>query len=135
MDLDQFALFRMISRRLDWTAQRQTVLAQNVANSDTPGYRPSDVQSFAEHVRGTGPSPVRLATTEPGHLAGGAVRATPARVERRPITEASPNGNQVEIEREMIDLHDTATQQQLALNLYRKQLGMIRIALGRAGRT
>ena len=43
MDLSQSPLFSMLTRRLQWLGQRQQVLAQNIANSDTPGFKPRDV--------------------------------------------------------------------------------------------
>jgi flagellar basal-body rod protein FlgB len=44
----------MISRRMDWLSQRQTVLSQNVANADTPNYQPRDLKTldFRAELRG-----------------------------------------------------------------------------------
>ena len=47
MDPKTIGLFDLAERRLAWADQRQTVLAQNIANVNTPGYKPHDLRSFA----------------------------------------------------------------------------------------
>ena len=37
-------IFQALVRRMQWLGQRQNVLAQNIANTDTPGYRPQDLK-------------------------------------------------------------------------------------------
>ncbi len=46
MELDKIALFGLVKKRLAWLAQRQEVLAKNIANADTPGYKPRDLKAF-----------------------------------------------------------------------------------------
>ncbi len=46
MDAASPELFGAIKQRLRWLGQRQEVLARNIANSDTPGYRPRDLRQF-----------------------------------------------------------------------------------------
>ncbi len=134
MNINQLGLFRVLGQRLDWLTQRQAVLSQNIANADTPGYRPNDLRPFAEHLARTPPPAVQLAATQPGHLAGrpGAASALPVRRQRS--AETAPNGNEVVVEQQLMTMGATARDHQMALNLYRKNLGMIRMALGRAGR-
>src|SRR5271169_6404695 len=68
MDPTQIGLFDLAEKRLAWTAQRQSVLAANIANANTPGFQARDVQSFESVLSGTGPvEPVR---TQPAHMAG-----------------------------------------------------------------
>ena len=47
MDLSQIPLFAMLRGRLGYLSQRQQVIAQNVANSDTPGFLPKDLTPFS----------------------------------------------------------------------------------------
>ena len=44
MDLTQIPLFEMLTRRMSWLNERQKVLAQNIANADTPHYVPRDLE-------------------------------------------------------------------------------------------
>lgn len=137
MDLNQFALFRTIGRRLDWLTQRQSVLAENIANSDTPGYRPNDIAPFESHLRGAegGAGQLVPVATRAGHIAGTAGGQGSARVDRiEDPYEVKPSGNAVNLEQQMMMVAETAMDHQLAINLYRKHIGMIRMALGQNGR-
>ncbi|HET8726040.1 MAG TPA: flagellar basal body rod protein FlgB [Alphaproteobacteria bacterium] len=133
MDLNQLGLFRTIARRLDWLTQRQGVLAQNIANSDTPNYRPGDLAPFESHLRRSVDNgrQLRPAVTRAGHMTGvagtGEVRAE--RIDEP--YEVEPSGNAVNVEQQMMLVAETAMDHQLALNLYQKHVGMIRTALGR----
>ncbi len=113
--------------RLRWLDRRQTVLAQNIANADTPNFAPRDVASFAAVLGGRGVEPVR---TDPRHMApkGGAGRLTTDRSGDR-----SPNGNAVSIDQQALRVAETDQAHALALGLHRRMLGMIRTALGRSG--
>ena len=53
MDPTRIALFDLAEKRLAWTAQRQNVLAANIANANTPGFQARDVQSFEKVLAGT----------------------------------------------------------------------------------
>ena len=39
MNLSDIPLFSMMSQRMEWLSQRQQLLAHNVANANTPGYK------------------------------------------------------------------------------------------------
>ncbi len=74
-----------------------------------------------------------MVTTHAGHLRPDAAKASQSSGTERidDIYEASPTGNEVILEQQLIRVSETAMQHQLALNLYRKHAGMIRSALGR----
>jgi len=131
MDLTKIPFFELINKRLAWLSQRQDVLAENVANVNTPGYKARDLKepSFAELVRGTDSS-VRLAATQPGHI-GGTIRAGAYAVIDDKSTTPTINGNAVDIETEMMKVSKTGIDYQFAISLYKKQIGMIKTALGR----
>lgn len=130
MDPGKLALFRLAEQRLAWLDRRQEVLAQNIANADTPGYAAKDLPAFAKVLaRATGAGPVR---TDPRHLAGTLGPAPQARPERL-APERTPAGNAVQIERELVKVSDTETHQGLTLGIMRKYLSFFRIALGRQG--
>lgn len=120
-------LFQMAERRLAWAGQRQAVLAQNVANANTPGYQPRDVAPFAAMLGSVAPG---LAATDPGHMqpAVGAAGLRHARPRER-----APDGNAVSLEDQLVKVADTSSTQELVANLYRKYHDMFRTALGRAG--
>ena len=95
-------LIDLAERKSAWLAARQAVVAGNVANANTPGYRPKDVSPFDETLAQT---QLTLASTSPGHieppgaagLGGGQVVET----RERDSFDAAENGNEVGVEGEM----------------------------------
>jgi flagellar basal-body rod protein FlgB len=135
MSSTQAPLFQLISARLGWLGQRQVTLSRNIANADTPDYRPQDLRAadFARLVR-SAESPaqrVTLAQTAPGHQGGGPQASIGLAAHQVASQyETTPDGNAVILEEQMAKATETALDYQLTSNLYRKYLGMIRIALG-----
>lgn len=99
-------------------AERHKVLAENIANADTPGYKAQDVQPFAEYY-----SRVRLE----GSMAEAEIPVT--RMETESIV--SPNGNNVSLDEQMLKTAETKGQHDMALAVYRKTLDLFRLALGK----
>jgi flagellar basal-body rod protein FlgB len=130
MDLTKVPLLEAITRRMSWLGERQSVLAQNVANADTPGYVAKDVKapSFAELVSGAS-ARLPMAVTEPGHIEpvhddGG------FKMVAQKTPERAPDGNGVQLETQMMKISDTANDYALTTSLYRQQLGLLKLVLG-----
>jgi len=133
MDLRKIPLFAMMSRRLSWLGARQQVLAENIANADTPGYKPRDLKPLDFRVLAAGHiAPLAPTVTSPMHLAGFSPADAPAGAEkdRHPL-ETKLSGNAVVLEQQLVKANRNATDYELTTNLYRKHLQMIRDALGR----
>lgn len=128
MSIADIGIFKLAEQRLAWAANRQQVLAHNVANASTPGYLPRDTASFRAVLAQTAPP---LSQTSPAHLGAVTPGLLAARVGRP--TDRAPDGNAVSLEDQLTKVADTASTQELAINLYRKYQGMFRIALGRGG--
>jgi flagellar basal-body rod protein FlgB len=124
MDPTRTGPIALAETRLRWLDARQRVLSQNVANADTPGYRPSDMRPFAQAIAG---AQNVMARTDPRHLAP--TRDARLQMERR--VERSLDGNGVALDREALRIADTETAHALAVGLHRRYLGMFRTALGR----
>jgi flagellar basal-body rod protein FlgB len=140
MDLTSSPLFSLLRDRMAWLGQRQKVLAENVANADTPGFRPRDLapMRFGDALRAVdgGEGGGHMAVTNPAHLAGSAASAgaEAARVETaKQAYETNPSGNAVVLEEQMAKINETTTQHQLASQLYRKSLGLLKIAIAAKG--
>lgn len=133
MGFNNLTLFGMVKNRLNWLTQRQEVLAQNIANSDTPKYRPSDLKQydFGQLVRGE-KMQLNMKTTEPNHLTGirRRTRDYSLETERRPF-ETSPNGNGVVLEEQMAKVAETQISHRFTTQIYKKHLMMIKMALGK----
>jgi len=130
-----FNIFAVLGKRLDWLSQRQQVLAENVANADTPNYVPRDLDEaeFGRILRNQ-LSPVDPKATHAAHLRGTVQRGGPANSARQKDPyETSPSCNAVVLEEQLIKVAKTQSDYQTIVNLYRKHMDMVRTALGRGG--
>lgn len=108
-----------------YAAARQSHVARNVANADTPGYRATDMPSFAETLdRGPG-----LKATRPGHIGWGDQTESARPVER--AVESAPNGNSVSLETEMMHAAELKQQNDMAMSVYTTARDILRTSLGR----
>ncbi|MBS0410347.1 MAG: flagellar basal body rod protein FlgB [Proteobacteria bacterium] len=140
MGLDDIPLFAMLRGRLGYLSERQQVIAQNIANSDTPGYTPSDLKPFTLGGMAGAQSqpqlaPVAVAMTSPMHLVGTPPRATagPYRPRKTADSETTLDGNSVVLEDEMIKMNQTRMDYDAAISFYQKSLGLIRLATKKPG--
>jgi flagellar basal-body rod protein FlgB len=132
MDLNGIPLFSLISGRMSWLSARQSVLAENVANGDTPNFVARDIKplDFGAILAGQGIGSTQLATTNARHFEIRAGGRAPFEEEDAVGEGGTPTGNVVSVEQEMIKLSDTQIQYQTATNLYSKAINMFRTALG-----
>jgi flagellar basal-body rod protein FlgB len=125
---ERIEALRMASDMALHAAGRQAVIAANVANADTPGYRAGDLRSFAETFRA--PVPLPLMATRGDHMQGAAVEPRAEVVPDRRV-EPSPNGNTVSLETELIRSASAKRQHDVSLAIYRSSLDLLRASLGR----
>ena len=133
MDLKDIPVFGAISRKLGWLNQRQAVLAENVANANTPGYRAADLKKldFKELMRGE-TDRIGVAKTDDQHVTGTVERGNGGLGTRVRDNEILPSGNSVNLEAEMVKVAETQIEYQAVTGLYRKQMGLFKIALGKS---
>lgn len=131
MDLGGLDLFKGIAAKMAWLIQRQTVIAKNIANVDTPQYQAADLaplnfkNTLRQKLAPERTNPLHLAST---HGAGSARED----VERKPY-EVTPSGNSVSLEEQMQKANSTGIDFQMIATLYQKNIGLIRTALDRGG--
>lgn len=132
MDLSNLALFKLINRKMDWHTQRQEVLAQNIANADTPQYRPNDLKPFTFRDALSDSRRMKPASTNPAHLTGTVPEGGSAKEQRvRNPYETAPDGNAVVLEEQIMKVSQNNMDYQTITNLYRKQVAMLKQAIGR----
>lgn len=132
MALADIPILSMLRSRMEWQQARQKVLAENVANADTPGFRSRDLTplKFDDHL----PSQLRsvaLAQTESGHIGGGFPSDSPFRSATASGYEVRPTGNAVSLEDEMMKVAANQVDFQAASTLYTHSLNLIKTALGK----
>jgi flagellar basal-body rod protein FlgB len=133
MDFSDTPLLSMLRERMTWLHQRQDLLSQNVANSDTPGYVARDLKApdFDALLKGT-TSGSTMITTNSRHFST-SPRNTNFQDFASPDVESSPNGNAVALDAEMIKVSDNQAQFLAAANLYSKTMQMMKTAISTRG--
>ncbi|MEJ7687460.1 MAG: flagellar basal body rod protein FlgB [Variovorax sp.] len=115
------AAFRFNREALNLRAQRQEILAANIAHADTPNYKARDID-FASTLtlameQGRGGQSVGLSTTSSRHLRAEA-QAMPERdLLYRVPTQSSIDGNTVEMDAERVNFADNALRYEANLTL------------------
>ena len=127
MDKTGMGLFDLAEKRLAWIDRRQGLLAQNIANANTPGFKAKDLSPFAQALDKAAPN---LTVTSPMHMAGAATAVAATLLQDRP-NERAPDGNAVSVEDQLTKIADTDGAQALVTNLYKKYLGLFHTALGK----
>ena len=92
-------LFGLTARQAEWLSTRQTVVAENIANADTAGYRAKDVSSFSETLQSTR---LEMAGTDRLHMAGGMGHAGDVRETGAESWDVTHSGNSVALEEELM---------------------------------
>lgn len=134
MDPSHATLFDRMKARMDWLDQRQRILAQNIANSDTPGYRPHDLKAFDfDETIGKGQFAIAMQQTAGNHLASPRSPRQPGEATQRRTYEVAPAGNAVILEEQMAKIGETAIDHKTTTQLYRKYLGLIKTVLSAKG--
>jgi len=133
MGLNAVPLFAALTEKMKWHQQRQGILAENVANAETPGYRANDLKafSFKEHLASSGMAGMRLAGTGPHHIVATGASTRSFSAGGSAEYEVTPDGNGVVLEDEMMKVTANQMDYQTITTLYTRSLKLIRTALGR----
>jgi flagellar basal-body rod protein FlgB len=136
MSIGSIPLFTALAEKMKWHQTRQGLLAENVANAETPGYRGRDLSQFgfAEHMRNLSTAGIAAAVTQPGHIAAAPTTGANG-FGARSINnfEITPEGNGVTLEDEMMKVATNQMDYQVVTSLYSRSMRLLRVALGKQG--
>jgi flagellar basal-body rod protein FlgB len=124
---EKLELTRMAQTMAAQAGTRLGVIAQNVANADTPGFKAADMPTFAESYS---EPDIKMRATRAGHFGGGDM---PNPVIHHSNAGGAPNGNTVSLEQEMVKAASARQDHEMALAIYRNTSSILRAALGRQG--
>ena len=96
-------LFEVAAQQVRWLSTSQSVIAANVSNANTPGYRSQIVQPFSDVMDKT---QLQLASTNASHLELDPIQAQAASIKDDTPWEVTDSGNSVSLEQEMIKASD-----------------------------
>ena len=145
MTTQNLTLLNAMVQKMDWVEERQKILAQNIANADTPGYAPQDLtplnfktmladvgRKTSLHSTVSGPVLAGLATTDSQHLSLGGVSASAGgaqkHTQKQPY-EVAPAGNAVVLEEQVLKMNENYTEHRFITNLYQKNIDMLKTAI------
>ena len=113
------AALRFNREALNLRAQRQEVLAANIAHADTPNYKARDIDFNSQLSRvmeqGRASQSVALVTTSARHLQGDAMAMSDSELLFRVPTQSSIDGNTVEMDVERVNFAENALRYEFSL--------------------
>jgi flagellar basal-body rod protein FlgB len=133
MAFNDVPLMGMLKTRMRWLETRQKMLAENVANAETPGYKQRDLKTldFPQLLAGgQGAATTGTSRTHPLHIAFTGVEPSFG-AGREATFETTPDGNSVVLEDEMLKVAETQQDFQLATMLYSKSMSLLKLAVRR----
>lgn len=134
MTTENISLFKAMGAKMHYLNQRQRLISQNLANSDTNNYKPQDLKpvDFGRVLRKVTQSQnIQLETTSQMHLPLPNAADNPQAAKQRKTFDVEPDGNAVVMEEQLMKAGQTAMDYTLMTNLYQKNMGLIRTSLGR----
>jgi len=114
---------------LEGLARRRDAIADNIANVDTPGYRRREGSFETELARELSSSRPTLLTTPPRHLQPPSVRSGQAIQAARRLVSSRMDGNDVDIDQEMVLLVETQARYQAAAQALARKFEQLRNAI------
>ncbi|MET0221300.1 MAG: flagellar basal body rod protein FlgB [Tardiphaga sp.] len=133
MPISGLPILGMLRTKMQWHQERQRLLAENISNSDTPNFRPTDLSPLKLGSAGPGALNVGMVRTSSAHLNGfgGGGSAAHFQTQRGSGSETRPGGNAVSLEDEMLKVAENQMDYQAAASLYTKSLTLVKSALGK----
>lgn len=133
MGLMNMPVFTALTDKMRWHQTRQGLLAENVANAETPGYRGRDLAQydFADRSAGFSSAAVTTSATQPMHFSVSSAEGSAFDAQRMANFEITPEGNGVTLEDEMMKVTTNLMDYQAATSLYQKSIKILRTAMGR----
>ncbi|MDD7910447.1 MULTISPECIES: flagellar basal body rod protein FlgB [Pseudovibrio] len=132
MAMFDLPVFQALRQKMQWHQTRQGVLAENIANADTPGYQSQDLKDFKfrSMVQNT-VSPSSPVQTDDQHMTLSASSGSP-KAQDISSFERTPDGNSVVLEEQMMKVAQNQMDYQMATSLYSRGLGILKTAIKRS---
>ncbi len=121
-------VFGIHEQALQVRARRAELLAANLSNADTPGYKARDLD-FRSILKGEMQPGVQLAATRPGHIAPSSGPVPGQELKYRIPQQPSLDGNTVEAEREQVEYSANAVRYQASLRFLNGTIRTLKTAI------
>ena len=127
MKLNSMSFFQLASQRMSWLSANQRVVAENIANADTPGFKAREISPFETLVDGARTGGIR--TTHAGHIQGGGHAGGMRTTADSAAWETTIDGNTVVLEQQTLKANEISESYQLAAQLYGKGHQLLSLAV------
>jgi flagellar basal-body rod protein FlgB len=131
MPISRLPILDMLRTKMQWHQERQRLLAENIANADTPKFQPRDLTPPSFDRATSAAHPVALQRTSSAHVASAMSAGTGVFQSTMGGAETRPSGNAVSLEDEMLKVAKNQMDYQAATTLYSKSLGLVKTAIGK----
>lgn len=145
MAMQDLTLMSAMLKKMDWHEERQKIIAQNIANADSSGYRPMDLKAIdfkqmlggstsplSMSAAGTGGGAISMAATNSTHFGAESMAGSGQKVpsmKQKDVYEVAPAGNAVILEDQLLRMNENYTDHAFVSNLYQKNIAMLKMAL------
>lgn len=124
----------LLGNALDLRASRHKLLASNIANQETPGYRAVDMNFEKEMKKASGSVPVSdISRTDPRHIPIRGLNGEP-RVEDRATEIVNYDQNTVGLEAEMVKLSENTLMYNASAKIIKGKFETLLTAIREGGR-
>lgn len=135
MAFSDLSILSLMKTKMKWHQTRQKLLAENVANADTPNYQPKELKkpSFQKALQMQVPTAVRTAATHARHIQTQPLSSSNGAFRENSVNdwEVTPGGNAVVLENQMMKIGENQFEYQMASTIYMRSVRLIKTALGR----
>ncbi|MDI1226154.1 MAG: hypothetical protein PSY14_00515 [bacterium] len=145
MAMQDLTLMSAMLKKMDWHEERQKIIAQNIANADSSGYRPMDMKPLdfkqllggstsvlSMSAAGSSGGAISMAATNGAHFGADTMAAGGQKVpdfKQKDVYEVAPAGNAVILEDQLLRMNENYTDHAFVSNLYQKNIAMLKMAL------
>jgi flagellar basal-body rod protein FlgB len=128
MESNSTGLMGLLTQKMSYLNQRQSVLAENVANASTPNYKARDLTpfTFGDALK---QASVGIAVTDPHHIVPASMAGVNSKTVKVKGAEVVPTGNSVDMEGQMMEVSKNAVEYQAMTSIYHKMIGLFKIAI------
>lgn len=130
MSVTNTGILGLMTAKLSYLGQKQAVLAENVANADTPGYKAKEIVPFSfddamnQVQRG-------MVVTDVQHIVPASMVGVNAATKTAKSFETLPSGNSVDLEQQMMQVSSTTMDYQASASIFQKFMSLLKQALGK----
>jgi flagellar basal-body rod protein FlgB len=132
MQMGGISLFQALSEKMRWHQERQGVLAENIANADTPGFIERDLKTFSFDDEMKSIATLTTSATSPTHISVSSSGGEGRFGDISAPFEITPSGNGVTLEDEMMKVSSNDMDYQAVTTLYTRSMRLLKIAIGRS---